>query len=52
MNEITIPYEEYRSLNRLKARVEVLTELISKYGEFVTIKEVIAVLDLEVKIDD
>ena len=51
MNEITIPYEEYMKLIRLKARVDVLTELISKYGELVTIKEAVAILNLEVEKD-
>lgn len=50
MNEITIPYEEYMELIRLKVRVEVLADLIERYKN-VTIKEAIAILNLEADYD-
>lgn len=48
MSEITIPYEEFLQLIRVKARVDSLAELINKYGELVTMEQAISILHLEV----
>lgn len=48
MDNITIPYEEFMELIRIKIRVESLAELIKEYGESVTINQAIAILNLEV----
>ena len=51
MSEITIPYEEFLQLIRIKIRVESLADLIKEYGELVTINQAIAILNLEVEKD-
>ena len=49
--DITLTYEEYMELMRIKIRVENLTRFIKEFGELVTIKEAIALLELEVEKD-
>lgn len=49
--DIELPYEEYMELMRIKIRVENLTRFIKEFGELVTIKEAIALLELEVEKD-
>ena len=46
--DITLTYEEYMELVRLKVRVDVLADFVREYGDNVTIKEAIAILNLEV----
>jgi hypothetical protein len=49
--DITLTYEEYMELVRLKVRVDVLADFIKEYGNDVTINEAIAILNLEVEKD-
>ena len=49
--DITLTYEEYMELVRLKVRVDVLADFVREYGNEVTIQEAIAILNLEVEKD-
>lgn len=49
--DITLTYEEYMELVRLKVRVDVLADFVREYGDVVTIREAIAILNLEVEKD-
>lgn len=46
--DITLTYEEYMELVRLKVRVDVLADFVRECGNEVTIQEAIAILNLEV----
>ncbi len=46
---VTLSFEEYMVLMKNKWRVETVAEFLNKYGDLVSVDQIIAILNLEVQ---